>query len=65
MSPVERCKIYNIQDCHMCPDFDCNDNKNPMKRLRPALEYACSRCGINSAATCDKCAVSHILKGEV
>lgn len=65
MSPVERCQLYNIQDCHICPDFNCEDNMNPLKRLRPALEYACSRCGINSAATCDKCAVSHILKGQI
>lgn len=33
LSPYEHCHEEKVQNCHICEDMDCGDNRSPAKRL--------------------------------
>lgn len=33
LTPHEICKKYQVQQCHICNDFDCGDNHNSVRIL--------------------------------
>lgn len=52
--PSEICRKYQIQNCHVCDDFSCCDNENPLKDKAEALERIVMAYHISEGRLLDK-----------